>query len=163
MGEVTTEDLRMRRFLLGELDERDREELEQRVLTEAGIRDKLLMAEDDLIEEYLEGFLKGEEREKFLRQFLSIPHQRDKLRIAKSLRRFSRDEANTNVQLRAMFLTWRTSILFPWSPGGSVRLNSIQCQSSPGSTRFESSISISLSHWLCRYIASFWCMPLSLP
>ena len=96
MGEVSTEDLRMRRFLLGELDERDREELEQRVLTEAGIRDKLLMAEDDLIEEYLEGFLKGEEREKFLRQFLSIPHQRDKLRIAKSLRRFSRDEANSD-------------------------------------------------------------------
>ena len=94
MGEVITEDLRMRRFLLGELDEREQEELEQRVLTEAGLRDKLLMAEDDLIEEYLEGFLKGEEREKFLRQFLSIPHQRDKLRIAKSLRRFARDEAN---------------------------------------------------------------------
>ena len=94
MAEVSTEDLRLRHFLLGELAEKEREELEQRVLSEAGIRDKLLMAEDDLIEEYLEGSLKGEEREKFLRQFLSIPHQRDKLMIAKSLRRFARDEAN---------------------------------------------------------------------
>lgn len=94
MAELTTEDLRMRQFLLGELDEQEREELEQRVLAEAGIRDKLLMAEDDLIEEYLEGFLKAEERENFLRQFLAIPHQRNKLRLAKSLRRFSRSDAD---------------------------------------------------------------------
>jgi len=94
MAEVTTEDLRMRQFLLGELGGQEREELEQRVLAEAVIRDKLLMAEDDLIEEYLEGFLKGEERENFLRQFLAIAHQRNKLKLAKSLRRFSRNKAN---------------------------------------------------------------------
>ena len=90
MAELTSEDLRMRQFLLGELSEREREELEQLVLTEEGTRDKVLMAEDDLIEEYLEGSLPGMERERFLRQFLSIPHQRNKLRIAKSLRRFAR-------------------------------------------------------------------------
>lgn len=94
MAELTTEDLRMRQFLLGDLGEKEREELEQLVLIEGSTRDKLLMAEDDLIEEYLEGSLKAGEREKFLRQFLSIPHQRNKLRIAKSLRRFARDEAN---------------------------------------------------------------------
>jgi hypothetical protein len=94
MAELTSEDLRMRQFLLGELGENEREELEQLVLTEGGTRDKLLMAEDDLIEEYLEGSLLGKERERFLRQFLSIPHQRHKLRIAKSLRRFARDESN---------------------------------------------------------------------
>jgi len=94
MAEVTTEDLRLRQFLLGELGEQEREELEQRVLVEAGVRDKLLMAEDDLIEEYLEGLLKGEEREDFLRQFLAVAHQRDKLKLAKSLKRFSRNEAN---------------------------------------------------------------------
>jgi hypothetical protein len=94
MAEITTEDLRMRRFLLGELGEEEREELEQLVLAEDETRDRLLMAEDDLIEEYLEGSLQGDEREKFLLQFLSIPHQRDKLRVAKSLRRFARDEGN---------------------------------------------------------------------
>jgi hypothetical protein len=94
MAELTSEDLRMRQFLLDELGEDEREELEQLVLTEDGARDKLLMAEDDLIEEYLEGSLRGKERERFLRQFLSIPHQRNKLRIAKSLRRFARDESN---------------------------------------------------------------------
>lgn len=94
MAELTSEDLRMRQFLLGELGEDEREELEQLVLVEDGTRDKLLMAEDDLIEEYLEGSLRGKERERFLRQFLSIPHQRNKLRVAKSLRRFARDEAN---------------------------------------------------------------------
>ena len=82
----------MRRFLLGQLDENEREELEQLVLSESDTREKLLMAEDDLIEEYLEGSLAGEERDQFLRQFLSIPHQRDKLRVAKSLRRLVRAE-----------------------------------------------------------------------
>ena len=94
MTEVNMEDLRIRQFLLGDLGPREREELEQLVLIGGETREKLLMAEDDLIEEYLEGTLPGEEREKFLRQFLSIPHQRNKLRIAKSLRRFARDEAN---------------------------------------------------------------------
>jgi hypothetical protein len=90
MQEVTTEEFRLRQFLLGQLDEAEREELEQLVLSEGGTREKLLMAEDDLIEEYLEGSLAGDERDKFLRQFLSIPHQRDKLRMAKSLRRLAR-------------------------------------------------------------------------
>ena len=96
MAELSTDDLRMRQFLLGELSEKDREDLEQLVLLEGGLRDRLVMAEDDLIEEYLEGSLDGDERERFLRQFLSIPHQRNKLRIAKSLRRFVRDEARFN-------------------------------------------------------------------
>jgi hypothetical protein len=91
MAELTTEDLRMRQFLLGELDEKEREELEQLVLSEGNTRDKLSMAEDDLIEEYLEGSLQGDARERFLCEFLSIPHQRNKLRIAKSLRRFARE------------------------------------------------------------------------
>lgn len=94
MAELSTEDLRLRQFLLGKLDEKEREEMEQLVLSEGNTRDKLLMAEDDLIEEYLEGSLQGEDREKFLLEFLSIPHQRNKLRIAKSLRRFARNEAN---------------------------------------------------------------------
>lgn len=98
MAELSTEDLRMRQFLLGELSEKDREELEQLVLLEAGLRDKLIMAEDDLIEEYLEGSLDGDERERFLRQFLSIPHQRNKLRIAKSLRRFVRSQAGFDTE-----------------------------------------------------------------
>jgi hypothetical protein len=105
MAEVTTEDLRMRRFLLGELGEDEREELEQLVIAEAGTRDRLLMAEDDLIEEYLEGSLQGDERERFLLQFLAIPHQRNKLRIARSLRRVARDEANIDtvpIQPRAL-------------------------------------------------------------
>jgi hypothetical protein len=94
MAEVSTEELRMRQFLLGQLGEKEREELEQLVLTEPGVRDKMLMAEDDLIEEYLEGSLQSEEQTEFLCQFLSIPHQRNKLRIAKSLRRFARGEVN---------------------------------------------------------------------
>src|SRR5689334_6590681 len=98
MAEISTENLRMRQFLLGELAEKDREELEQLVLLEGGLRDKLLMVEDDLIEEYLEGSLDGDERERFLLQFLSIPHQRNKLRIAKSLRRFARDEVRFDIR-----------------------------------------------------------------
>jgi hypothetical protein len=83
----------MRQFLLGHLDEKEREELEQLVLSDAHTREKLLMVEDDLIEDYLEGSLAGDERDEFLHQFLSIPHQRNKLKIAKSLLRLARADA----------------------------------------------------------------------
>lgn len=83
----------MRQFLLGQLDEKEREDLEQLVLSEVHTREKLSMVEDDLIEEYLEDSLADDERDEFLRQFLSIPHQRNKLKIAKSLRRLARADA----------------------------------------------------------------------
>src|SRR3954453_8967379 len=82
----------MRQFLLGDLTEEKREEVEQLVLSESDTREKLSMAEDDLIEDYLEGSLTEEDSQKFLNQFLAIPHQRNKLRVAKSLRRVARED-----------------------------------------------------------------------
>jgi hypothetical protein len=88
----------MRQFLLGDLTEEKREEVEQLVLSESETREKLSMAEDDLIEDYLEGSLTEEDSQKFLNQFLAIPHQRNKLRLAKSLRRVAKEDLRPATQ-----------------------------------------------------------------
>lgn len=88
----------MRQFLLGDLTEEKREEVEQLVLSESDTREKLSMAEDDLIEDYLEGSLTEEDSQKFLNQFLAIPHQRNKLRLAKSLRRVAKEDLRSVTQ-----------------------------------------------------------------
>jgi len=93
MHEVNNDEQWMRQFLLGDLTEEKRHEVEQLVLSESDTVEKLSMAEDDLIEDYLEGSLTEEDSQKFLNQFLAIPHQRNKLKIAKSLRRMAREDS----------------------------------------------------------------------
>jgi hypothetical protein len=65
MREVTQDDLSIRRLILGELKGVEREELEERFLTNADFREKVLMAEDDLIDAFLEGELDGSDLKEF--------------------------------------------------------------------------------------------------
>ena len=92
MREVTQDDLRIRRFLLGELKEVEREELEELFLTDGAFREKVLVAEDELIDEYLEGELKGSELEEFRMTFQSMPQPSAKVRTARSIHNYAKRE-----------------------------------------------------------------------
>lgn len=92
MREITDDDRLMRRFLLGQLEEEERERLEKLFLTDPGVREGLLMTENDLIEDYWEGSLLEDDRRDFLAQFLANPAQRRKVRIAKSIKTFVNNE-----------------------------------------------------------------------
>lgn len=85
MSEASNDEVRIRRFLLEDLDEEERERVEELFLTDSDTRDSLLLAEDELIEEYLEGSLQGVDREKFREVFVTTPQLRRKVRIARSL------------------------------------------------------------------------------
>jgi hypothetical protein len=88
MTEAAVTDEVIRRFLLGDLDDRERERVEEVFLSDPRTRDRILMTEDDLIEGYLEDCLNPVELEKFLKYYLCASQQRRKLRIAKSLREY---------------------------------------------------------------------------
>jgi hypothetical protein len=78
----------LRRFLLGELEEDERERIEERFMTDPDFKERTLMAEDQLVEDYLAGQLSEAERDLFSVHFLSVPDHRLKVRIAGSLNKY---------------------------------------------------------------------------
>jgi hypothetical protein len=75
----------LRQFLLGKVDDAERERIESRSLIDAQFKDELLAAEQSLIDDYLEERLSVEHRESFLSQYGASYVHRRKLRIAKSI------------------------------------------------------------------------------
>jgi cell division protein FtsB len=74
------------RYLLGELTESQRAELEDRLLESEEAFERVSIAEDELIDEYLRGELSGGGRERFEKDYLADPEHREKLEFARTLR-----------------------------------------------------------------------------
>lgn len=85
MGDLVT-DASLRQFLLGRLGEEERQQIESLFITDSGARERILLVEQDLIEDYIDDSLPAEQREQFLEQYTATPAQRRKLRIAKSIK-----------------------------------------------------------------------------
>jgi hypothetical protein len=75
-----------RNFLLGDVDDSERERIESLFLTDSAIRERILLVEDSLLDDYLDGSLASTEAEKFRGRYASDPTQQRKLRIAQSIR-----------------------------------------------------------------------------
>ena len=88
MTEKVESDISMKRYLLGELTEPEQQGLEERLMTSNEFFEELLIAEDELVDEYLQGTLSPREQEKFNDHFLCTPERQNKLRFARSLRRY---------------------------------------------------------------------------
>lgn len=76
----------IRRYLLGELSEEEREQFERRLMTEDDLYQQLLIAEDDLADEYVSETLPKQDRGKFT-HFLQVPELRQDVRFAAALRK----------------------------------------------------------------------------
>jgi hypothetical protein len=79
-------ELTLRRYILGELDERLRLELEELLMTDADAFEALGVIEDELIEEYVEGTGSAEDRRAFEQSFLDCPQRQQRLDFARALR-----------------------------------------------------------------------------
>jgi hypothetical protein len=88
MTEDVGNEISMKQYLLGELTESEQQELEQRLMTNDEYFEQLLIAEDELVDEYLQGTLSPREQEKFNDHFLCTPERREKLRFSRSLQRY---------------------------------------------------------------------------
>lgn len=82
--EVMTDAL-LREFLLGKLDDNDRDRVESLFLTDADVREQLLVVEQELIEDYLEDSLTGDDRGRFLARFAQTEEQRQQLRVTRAI------------------------------------------------------------------------------
>ncbi len=94
----------MSRFqhLLGLSSEAERERLESEFFDDDDAFQKMLTAEDDLIDAYARGELSAKERKAFEKRFLTTPHGRERVQFARSLAG-SRVKARQDVWLPGFF------------------------------------------------------------
>jgi hypothetical protein len=78
---------RLRQYLLGQLAEELREETETGLLKDEELFEELLIAEDELSDDYLSGKLSDEEKQSFEQHFLATPERIEKLRFAQAFKR----------------------------------------------------------------------------
>jgi hypothetical protein len=87
-------DVSLRQFLLGQLDDGQRQRIESRFLTDPQFKERIFAAEQDLIDDYLDGSLAKADHESFLLHFAQTPEQQRKLRISRSVMDWAMSEAN---------------------------------------------------------------------
>ncbi|HEX6719226.1 MAG TPA: hypothetical protein VF088_19125 [Pyrinomonadaceae bacterium] len=85
MNEKPVTDALLRQFLLGKVDDQERQQIETMFVTGALSNERVMAAEQHLLDEYLENSLTPADRERFLAQYGETAVQRRKLRIAKSI------------------------------------------------------------------------------
>jgi len=80
----------LRQYLLGALDDDTvRDRLEERLMVDEDFAVRVGVAEDELIEEFLDGEMSAEESALFSRFFLAPPERKRQLRLTRDLRRIS--------------------------------------------------------------------------
>ena len=92
MGDDLVTDASLRQFLLGQLSEDERQQIERIFITDSQARERILLVEQDLIEDYLDDLLTATQREQFIEQYTATPAQSRKLRITKSIKERARKE-----------------------------------------------------------------------
>ena len=105
-------DALLREFLLGKLDDEDRERIEGLFLTDSQSRERVLALEQDLIDDYLEDSLSQGDKERFLSRYAQTDEQRRKLRITGAIKDWAVREARVphpaapTVSVWSRFWTW---------------------------------------------------------
>lgn len=79
----------IRQYLLGQLNDDDREQIEQRLITDRNFMEETLMVEEELLEDYVSQTLAPPERELLLKNYLTAPLQKEKLKIARALEKYA--------------------------------------------------------------------------
>lgn len=102
---------RMVRYLLGELPEEERDQLEERFFEDEDYFARLAEAEHQLIDRFLRGALTGEDRARFERTYLNEPKRRERVEFARSLRaRLVAESGRSRMGLRAAWQEFLASL-----------------------------------------------------
>jgi hypothetical protein len=106
----------IRPYLLGLIQQNDQPQIEERLLVDNEFYEELLIAEDELIDEYLAGDLSLLERRNFEEHFLQTPEREQKVRFGRALKKYTADKARQKVLTRqwwsypAAFLSSRNAV-----------------------------------------------------
>jgi len=88
MSETQTIDERnVQRFLLGDLSEQDRVELEERIFRDDAFYQQVLALQEELADDYAHGNLSADDRRRFESYFLRSPRRRERVGFATALSR----------------------------------------------------------------------------
>lgn len=85
MNEEPVSDALLRQFLLGQVDDQERQRLERMFVTGALSRERVMAAEQHLLDDFLDDSLTPEDKERFLAQYGETPSEQRKLRIAQTI------------------------------------------------------------------------------
>jgi hypothetical protein len=88
MSDPTKEQLKIRKYLLGQLTEAECETVEELFLTDPAFREKTLIVEEDLLDEYLTKRMSVEDSAQFQSYYLATPQKQEKLMVAMALDRY---------------------------------------------------------------------------
>lgn len=86
MNDKSLIDPTLRQFLLGNIDDEQRQSIESLFITNSSFKERVLVLEQDLIEDYLEDSLAANDKNRFLTRYSETPALRRKLRIAKAIK-----------------------------------------------------------------------------
>jgi len=95
MKEEMVTDALVREFLLGRLDDDARERVESLFLTDPLTRERVLVIEQDLIEDYLEDNLSQQDKKTFVSRYAQTDEQQRQLKITRSIKDWAAKEART--------------------------------------------------------------------
>lgn len=109
----------IKQYLLGNLTEDVRQQVEERLLTEEDFFAELLFSEDELIDQYLTEKLSGEQRDKFEQHFLSTPERQQKLRFGRAFNRYTSEMSEATFKPNVE-TGQAPSVAMPPSPPGST-------------------------------------------
>jgi hypothetical protein len=84
-----TDEILMRRYLLGDLPQEERARLEDRYAADAEVFEEVLATENDLIDCYVRGELAEVERQKFEAEYCKSPPRLERVEFARTLRQIS--------------------------------------------------------------------------
>lgn len=97
MNDETIDDVFLREFLLGKVNDEERGRIEDLFLIDPQAKERVLGVEQDLLEDYLEGTLTTADRERFVSRYAQTPEQRRRLRILRSIKDWALAEAASSV------------------------------------------------------------------
>ena len=106
MKEEGSTDALLREFVLGKVNEEERERIEGLFLTDSQARERVLAAEQDLIEDYLEDTLIAADKELFLARYGQTPAQQRQLGINKSIKDWALKESASTHTASAKVSVW---------------------------------------------------------
>src|SRR5882672_1701747 len=93
MNQKPVTEVLARRFLLGQVDDSERQQIESLFISDPEVKRTILLAEEDLLEDYLEGALSNSDAGEFRLRYANTSHQRRKLRIAASINQYALAES----------------------------------------------------------------------
>ncbi len=99
MNDAHITDAGLRQFLLGNLEEVERQRIEKLFISDSDWKQRILTAEEDLIEDYLEGALSETQRHQFLAQYASTPQHLRRLQITRLIIEQAKSEINSQIPI----------------------------------------------------------------